>query len=217
MAERETYHHGDLRQALIEAALTLISEKNVESISLRDVARRVGVSHAAPYRHFADKDTLLAAVATEGFQLLHDALEEAAHNVRDHPLKQLQDIGIAYVHFALSHSSHYRLMFGAYRTTASQQPDNLAEAVENAFMVLVNAIIRGQKVGVMRADDPRQLAQAAWALVHGLAMLLMDGQISEMNAQSVKSLSTAVTQLLIEGIAIAVKNEIPDFFKKSGI
>ncbi len=203
MAERETYHHGDLRQALIEAALTLISEKNVESISLRDVARRVGVSHAAPYRHFADKNTLLAAVATEGFQLLHDALEEAAHNVPDHPLKQLQDIGIAYVHFALSHSSHYRLMFGAYQTTVSQQPDNLAEAVDNAFMVLVNVIIQGQKVGVMRANDPRQLAQAAWALVHGLAMLLMDGQISEMNAQSVTSLSTAVTQLLLEGIVIA--------------
>ena len=69
-------------------------------------------------------------------------------------------------------------------------------------MVLVNVIIQGQKVGVMRADDPRQLAQAAWALVHGLAMLLMDGKISEMNAQSVTSLSTAVTQLLLEGIAM---------------
>lgn len=203
MAERETYHHGDLRQALIAAALTLISEKNVESVSLRDVARRVGVSHAAPYRHFADKDALLAAVAVEGFQLLQDALEAAAHLIPDNPLQQLQDIGIAYVHFALKHSSHYCLMFGAYRRTTSPPPPDLAETADNAFMVLVDAIIRGQQAGVMRTGDPKQLALAAWSLVHGLAMLLMDGQISEINPQSVMPLSAAVTQLLIEGIAIA--------------
>ncbi len=96
-------------------------------------------------------------------------------------------------------------MFGAYRPTTSQPPTDLVEAADNAFMVLVNAIIRGQQAGVMRADDPRQLALVAWSLVHGLAMLLMDGQIPGMNPQSVMPLSTAVTQLLIEGIAITSK------------
>ena len=91
------------------------------------------------------------------------------------------------------------------RTTTSQPPTDLVEAADNAFMVLVNAIIRGQQAGVMRADDSRQLALVAWSLVHGLAMLLMDGQIPAMNPQSVTPLSTTVTQLLIEGIAIASK------------
>jgi len=202
VAKRKTYHHGDLRQALIEAALTLISEKNVESVSLRDVARRVGVSHAAPYRHFADKDALLVAVAVEGFQLLHDDLEAAAQNTPDHPLQQLQNIGIAYVHFAITHAAHYHLMFGAYRTTALQPPANLVQAADNTFDVLVNAIMRAQQLGLMRSDDPKQLALAAWSLVHGLAMLVMDGQIPEFNPESVTSLSTAMTQLLLEGIVI---------------
>jgi AcrR family transcriptional regulator len=201
MTERETYHHGDLRQALIEAALELVSEKDVDSLSLREVARRVGVSHAAPYRHFADKEALLAAVAQEGFQMLHHTLEIVLHKAPLDPLKRLQEIGVTYVDFALEHSSHYRLMFGAYGATSAQQNPELAQAATQAFMVLVNCVETGQQAGVIRVDDSKQLALAAWALTHGLAMLLMDGQIPITTSQPVAPLSDFITQVLVEGMA----------------
>ena len=201
MTKRDNYHHGDLRQALIDAALELVAE-NLESVSLRGVARRVGVSHAAPYRHFADKDALLAAVAEEGFQMLRRALESAVHQAPTDPLKQLQAIGVAYVHFALKHSSHYRVMFGVYGTTSAQQNLELADAARQAFMVLASAIKTGQQANVIRSEDPQQLAWTAWSLVHGLAMLVMDGQVP-VTPEARADLSSFMTKVLIEGLAKA--------------
>jgi AcrR family transcriptional regulator len=201
MPKLEPYHHGDLRQALIEAALELVSEKDVDSVSLREVARRVGVSHTAPYRHFDDKDSLLAAIAQEGFQMLHQALAVVSEQTSIDPLKRLQDIGVAYVDFALKHSTHYRLMFSAYGTTSAQQHPELEQSATQAFMVLVNSIKMGQQEGVIRLDDTEQLALAAWSMTHGLAMLLMDGQIAIETFQSVALVSSFITQILIEGLA----------------
>lgn len=200
MTHRETYHHGDLRQALINAALELVVEKDIGSLSLREVARRVGVSHTAPYRHFADKDALLAAVAEEGFGLLSRTLTEAMQQPND-PLKQLQACGVAYVRYALEHSSHYRVMFGAYGASSGQRYPTLADAAMQAFMVLVEGIIAGQEAGVIRLEDPKQLAWAAWSLVHGLAMLLIDGQIPITESQGITSLSGLITRTLIKGLA----------------
>jgi AcrR family transcriptional regulator len=201
MTKRETYHHGDLRQALIEAALELVSEKDVDSVSLREVARRVGVSHTAPYRHFADKDSLLAAVAQEGFQMLHHALDVVPDKTSLDPLKRLQEIGVTYVDFALKHSTHYRLMFSAYGATSAQQNPELQQAAIQAFMVLVDSVKNGQQRGLIRPDDSQQLALTAWALTHGLAMLLMDGQVSMEDSQPVASLASFITQVLVEGLA----------------
>lgn len=201
MTKLEPYHHGDLRQALIEATLALVSEKDVDSVSLREVARRVGVSHAAPYRHFADKDSLLVAVAQEGFQMLHHALDGVSDRVPIDPLKQLKEIGVTYVDFALKHSTHYRLMFSAYGATSAQRNPELEQAATQAFMVLVDSIKSGQQQRLIRQDDPQQLALAAWALTHGLAMLLLDGQIPMENSRSVALLSSFITQILVEGLA----------------
>lgn len=199
MTHRETYHHKELRQALIDAALELVVEKDVGSLSLREIARRVGVSHAAPYRHFADKDALLAAVAEEGFELLTITLKEAMQQVSS-PLKQVQACGVAYVCYALAHPSHYRIMFGAYGASSAQQYPTLADAAIQAFMVLVDGIIAGQQAGMIRSEDPKQLARAAWSLMHGLAMLIIDGQIPITESQGVASLSSFITQTLIEGL-----------------
>lgn len=198
--QRDSYHHGDLRQALINAALELVTDQDVRSLSLREVARRVGVSHTAPYRHFADKDALLATVAEEGFETLSCSLQAGTQQQTDDPLKQLEAAGVAYVRYAIEHPSHYRVMFGAYEVN-KQTYLSLADASKQALMVLVNVIVEGQKAGVVRSGEPRQLAQAAWALVHGLAMLLIDGRLSVTEEQTLNSLSSFITRMLIEGLA----------------
>src|ERR1700754_3450754 len=106
--QRDTYHHGDLKRALTEAALGLVAEKGPKGFTLREVARRAGVSAAAPYRHFADKAQLLAAAATQGFVLLHEALAEAGER-DDLPTRDL-DMGRAYVRWAVAHPDYYQVM-----------------------------------------------------------------------------------------------------------
>jgi AcrR family transcriptional regulator len=123
------------------------------------------------------------------------------HKVPLDPLKRLQDIGVAYVGFALQHSTHYRLMFSAYGATSAQQHPELEQAATQAFMVLVESVKEGQQQGLIRPDDSQQLALTAWALTHGMAMLLMDGQIPMEDAQVVASLSGFMTRVLVEGLA----------------
>ena len=200
--QRDTYHHGDLRQTLIDAALELISKHDISKLSLREVARRVGVSHAAPYRHFPDKDALLAAIAEEGFHVLTRYLEEGVQKVSNDPLKQLQASGVAYVQFAIDRSSHYRVMFGAFRANNPDYPA-LTKAGQAALAVLVNVIVVGQSTGVVSAGDPHQMAWVAWSLVHGLAMLLIDNQLPISNEKAIDSLATLATQTLIQGIVRA--------------
>ncbi len=198
MRQKQTYHHGDLQQALIEAAIALIAEKDVSSLSLREVARRVGVSHAAPYRHFADKDALLAAVAREGFQGLSEAMKLGLQQAPPDPLKRLEATGMAYVGYAIAHPSYYRVMFGAYR---SEGYPSLEQASQEAFGVLVGVIVEGQGAGVVRSGEPRQLAWVAWSLVHGLAMLLIDGQLPVTEGSAIESLTSVAARTLIEGLA----------------
>jgi AcrR family transcriptional regulator len=222
------YHHNDLRRSLIDGAIALMQEVEINQLSLREICRRIGVSHNAPYRHFADKDELLTAVAEEGFLILRDTIEAEIGKAPYNPLKELQDIGIAYIQFALEHPSQYRLMFGKYRKTLDLKPPDLAKAPgevlavlvdaavqqegsekvalnaqAQALMVLINVVIRGQQAGVFREDDPKQLALAAWSLVHGFAMLLIDGMIFENVPQPITLLSAVITQFLVDGFAIS--------------
>lgn len=170
------YHHGTLRPALVAEAVRLLAEGDPAALSLREVARRLGVSPAAPYRHFADKDALLAAVAQEGFQLLRGELEGAAASHPDEPLPQLADIGWAYVRFALLQPQYFQVMFGRAATPQTRYPELLA-AGRSAFGILQRVIEGGQRAGRVAPGDPRELAIAAWAQVHGLATLLLERQL----------------------------------------
>ena len=118
--QRDTYHHGDLKRALTEAALGLVKEKGPKGFTLREVARRAGVSAAAPYRHFADKAQLLAAAATLGFVQLHETLSAAAAESAD-VTQQVLGMGRAYVRWAVAHPDYYQVMFGAERTRVTNQ------------------------------------------------------------------------------------------------
>ena len=197
------YHHGDLRQTLIDAALRLIADKrDASTLSLREVARRVRVSHAAPYRHFADKDSLLAAVAEEGFHILNGYLQGGCQKAPADPLRQLQGSGTAYIQFAIAHPSHYRVMFGALQVNNTAVP-SLNTAAQEAFAVMEKAIASGQTLGKIKAGDPRQLAWVAWSLVHGLALLLIDHQLPITAEPAIANLIEVATQSLIYGIGSA--------------
>ncbi|MEO0533317.1 MAG: TetR/AcrR family transcriptional regulator [Cyanobacteria bacterium P01_A01_bin.123] len=195
------YHHGDLRQSLIDAALALIAEKrDASTLSLREVARRVGVSHAAPYRHFPDKDTLLAAVAEEGFHILTRCLQGGVDKTPDDPLRELQASGVAYIKFARSHPSHYRVMFSAFQPSNNSAYPSLNTAAQAAFAVLLDAIANGQAIGKIKGGDAHHLAWVTWSLVHGLAMLLIEQQLPIVDEQDVVALSELATRSLIHGI-----------------
>lgn len=170
---RDSYHHGDLKRALTDAALSLVADRGPKGFSLTEAARRAGVSAAAPYRHFADKADLLATVAEQGFLDLHAALTAAASRSLD-PAAELVGLGRAYVRWALTHPDHYRIMFGA-QTSKADHP-SLAIASSHAFGDLLAAISRGQAAGMMSGRKPREVAGPLWSLVHGIAVLAIDGE-----------------------------------------
>jgi AcrR family transcriptional regulator len=198
-ALKNSYHHGDLRQSLIDGAIALMGETGISELSLRQVARRVGVSHNAPYRHFEDKEALLAAVAAQGFQSLQEAMETARQQVPAEAAKRLEAIGIAYVMFALAQPLHYRLMFGDYRCHFGKYPD-LTEASQQAFLVLLTTIQEGQTTGVFSQADPMDMARVAWSLVHGQSMLALDDKLNVNPAQLAAFLQFS-SKTLIHGLA----------------
>src|SRR5262249_12876624 len=164
--EQHLYHHGDLRAALIRAGLAILAEEGVQALTLRAAARRAGVSHNAPYRHFADKEALLAAIAEEGFvDLAARVVEARAHDAAS-PRAQLEESGWAYVQFALAHPDHLRVMFGVPITNPGAHPRLLA-AGAHAFNVLVAIVADGQRAGEFIEGNPRQIAFSAWSIVHG--------------------------------------------------
>lgn len=197
--QHDGYHHGNLRRALLDATVELIRAKGVESLSLRAIARRAGVSHMAPYHHFADRAALVAAVAEEGFIALREAMLDRMRGMED-PGRQLQESGIGYVMFALKHGARFRMMFSAEVADKSAHPSLQAASVA-AYAVLEEAITRCQQTGAAREGDPRVLSQTAWSLVHGLAMLLLDGHLGRSDCfAGAESLARAATNLLWEGL-----------------
>jgi AcrR family transcriptional regulator len=168
------YHHGDLREALLEVALELIAERGVDDFTLREAARRVGVSHSAPYRHFADKDALLIELAKSGFEELARAGVEAMAGL-DCPRARLRSYGAAYLRFAAEHPSQYRVMFGRAITKPSPE---LHEAGGRAFELFESTV--AEIAASVGAKTPaRDLAMAIMAGVHGLATLALDGMLTE--------------------------------------
>ncbi|MFJ3903345.1 TetR/AcrR family transcriptional regulator [Streptomyces sp. NPDC090025] len=159
MTDRRTYHHGDLRQAVLSAALDVVSTEGPGALSLRDLARRAGVSHAAPAHHFKDRTGLLTAIAAQGYELLAEALAEAP---------DLRERGVRYVRFAAGHPAHFQVMF---------QPE-LHRADDPALLAAKEHASAELRAGVgdlppQDGLDPRTTGIAAWSLAHGFATLLL--------------------------------------------
>jgi len=173
------YHHGNLRQSLIQAGLELVRRGQESSFSLREVARLAGVSHNAPYYHFADKRDLLIAVAVLGFQTLAERYAEAAassENARD----ALIACGRAYIRFGLENPGHYQLMFSAALHGPDGRPEALAEAGNATRSKLQEILRRGAQSGVFSDSllvetELQTAAFTAWSTVHGFTMLVIEG------------------------------------------
>lgn len=173
---RDQYHHGDLRRALLQAAVRTIQKHGFDALTLRAVGDELGVSRSALYRHFANKAALLTAVASEGFRMLESALRSSwESNGKGVPGFQAQ--GEAYVQFALDHPWHYRVMFGSGFELEADDAE-LNESGAAAFAALVEALVEQQAQGLVRKDDPQLQANFAWATVHGVAMLAIDGNFA---------------------------------------
>jgi AcrR family transcriptional regulator len=176
---RDRYHHGDLRRALLDEALRTIQQDGVDALTLRTIGLRLGVSRTALYRHFTDKRALLSSVATEGFRLLTERLLDGW---KTGGVRGFNAMGVAYIRFAMANPSHYRVMFGGAVDHGPRDEDLIRESTA-AFQVLVDAIIALQKEGAARKDDPLQLARFIWAAVHGVSMLIIDGQLPHQQAE----------------------------------
>ena len=198
MAGEKTYHHGDLRQALIDAALVMLQTKDAQSLSLRGVARQAGVSHTAPYRHFTDKADLLAAVAEEGFVEFGHYLQNAVDAANAEPIESLRATGVAYIRYALAHPVHFRLMFNNHVLTPESETvtSSLYTTSKATFQILVDIISAGQAAGKFVAGDPEVMATGRWALVHGLAMLVLDGMLPSAEEEAVMMTQTIITESL---------------------
>jgi AcrR family transcriptional regulator len=174
MKNSKPYHHGNLREALLEAAVVLIAEVGPMAFTLREVARRAGVSHNAPYRHFRDKEDLMNAVATEGYRELTNAMQQAARkHVR--ALEKLKYAGLAYIEFALRRPEHFAVMFDAPLSGARHHDSN--DAAKAAFSTLVSLVTTAQQAGELASGDPLEYAYLAWTMVHGVAKLAITGRL----------------------------------------
>lgn len=199
--KRKTYHHGDLKRSLMDVALQDIRKHGVDSLNLRKLATLAGVSSGAPYHHFASREDLLVALATEGFELLAAALLHSRDGAANTAAARLQALGMAYIRFALTHTGHFKVMFRGELQGVSGS--RLTAEGERAFGLLSEAVVQCQAAGVAPAGDPSPLVLHAWASVHGLACLMVEGSLRKipLPADQLPVVLTTLTGRMLAALA----------------
>jgi AcrR family transcriptional regulator len=194
----KNYHHGDLRRALVDASVELIAESGSGALTLREAARRAGVSHTAPYRHFRDKADLMAAVAGEGFAELRRRMEAAAGRARG-AREKLRAMGRAYIEFAVEQTAHFRVMFGEPLNPSLYPLE--AEEASRALAALVKTIDACQGAGDIPRGDPVAAARVAWSMVHGVASLATSGQFPGWSRRQLRQFAGEAMRVLMDGLS----------------
>jgi AcrR family transcriptional regulator len=189
---RQRYHHGDLRHSLLVAAKSLIAEAGIESLSLRKLAERAGVSRTAPYHHFSDKNDLLCAIAAEGFCRRHQEMSEAFNDPHLTPSEKFQAFICGYISFAAENPEEYELMFGRNIWKQKNSTQELRDVAYPCFQYQLEMIRSWQQSGLISGTNALRTSQVIWGTVHGIAKLWIDGvytdiaQIEEVSRCAVK-------------------------------
>jgi len=188
----------DTKQVLLRAAVEIAETDGVGAIGLREAARRAGVTHGAPYRHFENQQALVAAVAEQGFRELMAEVQAAHAAAGADVLARFHALGLAYLRFALAHPGQFRVMFGA--EAAAEPAVRSAEAA--VFALAVNQIASAQRQGLIAAGDPQELALLAWSTAHGLAVLMIDGLVQwvGLDTTAPERLAKRITALMFNGL-----------------
>ena len=194
------YHHGDLRAALLEQTVALVAECGIGGLSLREVSRRAGVSHAAAYNHFPNRAALVRAYVEAAFDEFARALR-AASEAGAEPIDALRRIGVAYVRFAYEHPARFRIMFRPELSAIEERGGS--PAVDAAYGVLVDGITTALAAGLIRGDAT-DLVRAAWAVVHGLATLILDGpgKLVAPTAETLDAMTASALGVLLDGMRV---------------
>jgi AcrR family transcriptional regulator len=184
------------------AALELVSEVGAQGFSLREVARRAGVTHAAPYRHFASKESLVAALCEDGFNMMLKHMHDAMHAAGEDPLARFQAAAMGYLKFAVTCASHFRLMFGANSVNREQYP-TLLDASHKGLAIVMDLVKACQRAGYFRTQQSSlELSLAGWSTVHGLASLYVDGQLRNLSLQlgDLETMGQLVAKAMLDGL-----------------
>jgi len=196
----KSYHHGNLREALLETAFGLVDSRGIAAVSMRALAREAGVSSAAPFRHFADKQLLLDAVAEKAAAELERKLDEATAECGD-ALTQFRAMSVAYVRFAAEHPALFDLIHSADAVSARF----MGEVNDERRLKLIALIIEGQNAGLIPEAEPELIALTSEALTHGLARMIVDRhpRLQTLSSEQARQLALAATHLLQTGIGLS--------------
>ncbi len=175
--KRKNYHHGDLKNALIKAGIEILSQEGVGALSLRKVAGQAGVSHAAPYAHFADKQALIAAISTAGYQKIHERIIQVQEQYSADPLNLFVESSWAYVAFALDEPDHFKITFSGVVEKEKEYPA-FVEIAQKNYETLTQIVSTCQQAGILNPGPADLMAVSVWGLIHGFVSLLLEGQIS---------------------------------------
>lgn len=177
MPRKKAYHHGNLKNALIKAGADILAKDGVSGLSLRKVAQKAGVSHTAPYAHFADKQALIAAISTDGYRRLYEALSAAAQQHAGDPARQLIEGAWAYAQYALSDTDHFKITLSGAIEKEKDYPA-FVEISQQSFALVVQIVEACQQAKVLKRGPSDLIAIGVWSMIHGFVSLVLEDQIS---------------------------------------
>ena len=199
-SEAQAYHHGRLKEALKTVALEIVQESGEKGLTFRELARRTGVTHTAPYAHYKNKDALLAAVAADGFRKLADRMDQAAADLDPDPLVQLAAIAQGYLQFALEDTAYHEIVFGAEISVDRDDPE-LRAADDEAFNFVRRLFASAQEAGAIRDLPPDKLTMILWASILGCAEALRMGVAQKRGIEAREELIHLLLDVMLGGLA----------------